>query len=588
MFVSFREGLRHVAVAAMLVVVAGVATSPAQAKRHALVVGNDAYQSISKLEKAVNDAEAVGAALRALGYEVDVGVNLSGRQMSRKLSALERRITPGDEVFFFFAGHGVAIGAENYLLPVDIPKPTDGELGLVRDESHGADAIVRRIQRAGAKVAFVVLDACRDNPFAAEGLRNIGTSRGLTRLDAPPGVFVLFSAGIGQAALDRLPGNDVDPNSVFTRSLLPLLTTPGLTYINIAKRVQSDVSQLAASVRHRQVPAYYDQIIGEAVLKAGTAPAIDPVQDQLARLQAELARLKDAQQEPDVAMLDTGTSETTSDQNACTGNAVAVSRSSGSTTCITPGSGDSFQDCADCPEMVVVPAGSFMMGSPASEEGRNSNEGPQRRVTIAQPFAVGKFEVTFAEWDACVSAGECQHKPVDEGWGRGRMPVINVSWIDAKSYLRWLSGRTGKRYRLLSEADWEYAARAGTTTPFWWGSSISADRANYDGNFTYGGSRKGPYRKRTVPIDEFAANPWGLHQVHGNVWEWVEDCYEANYDGAPSNGSARTAYGCSRRVIRGGSWDLIPQNLRSANRDGIHPAFRDFSFGFRVARTLNP
>ena len=155
--------------------------------------------------------------------------------------------------------------------------------------------------------------------------------------------------------------------------------------------------------------------------------------------------------------------------------------------------------------MVVVPAGEFMMGSPAGEEGRSDDEGPQRKVTIAKPFAVGKFEVTFAEWDACVAAGGCKHKPDDQGWGRGKRPVINVSWDDiTKEYLPWLSRKTGKTYRLLTEAEWEYAARAGTTTPFSTGQTITPEQANFNGNYTYGGSAKGAVpaedgRGRLVP-----------------------------------------------------------------------------------------
>jgi formylglycine-generating enzyme required for sulfatase activity len=172
---------------------------------------------------------------------------------------------------------------------------------------------------------------------------------------------------------------------------------------------------------------------------------------------------------------------------------------------------DTFKDCPECPEMVVVPAGKFTMGSPANEEGRDDDEGPQRQVTIAKPFAVGKFEVTFAEWDACVVTSGCKHKPEDKGWGRGNRPAINVSWDDiTKEYLPWLSRKTAKQYRLLSGAEWEYAARAGTTTPFWWGSSISSAQANYDGSKTYGRGFRGDYRNKTVPVDSFEPNPWGF------------------------------------------------------------------------------
>ena len=258
------------------------------------------------------------------------------------------------------------------------------------------------------------------------------------------------------------------------------------------------------------------------------------------------------------------------------------------------------QACLFCPEMVVVPAGNFSMGSTSSEIAAvkkefNSNwydnEGPQHRVTIQRPFAVGRFAVTFAEWDACLADGGCNgHKPSDQGWGRDKQPVINVSWDDAKGYAAWLSRKTGKTYRLLSEAEREYAARAGTTTAFWWGPSISTRQANYDGNFSYAGSPKGEYRQRTLPVDSFEANPWGLYQVHGNVWEWMEDCWHDSYQGAPGDGSA-WATNCSdagRRVVRGGSWYSYPRFLRSANRYWFTTVDRVSFLGFRLARTLNP
>ena len=230
--------------------------------------------------------------------------------------------------------------------------------------------------------------------------------------------------------------------------------------------------------------------------------------------------------------------------------------------------GREFQDCDECPKMVVVPAGAFRMGSPSSEADRNEDESPQHRVTIPAAFAVGKYEVTFAEWDACVSAGGCGgYRPADRGWGRGQRPAINVSWRDAKAYVAWLSDKTGEQYRLLSEAEWEYAARAGTTGPFHFGSTISTDQANYNGNHTYGSGRKGVYRKKTVPVGSFPANAFGLHDMHGNAREWVEDCWHGSYASAPRDGSAWTS-GCDggQRVLRGGSWSNGPWYLRSADR----------------------
>jgi formylglycine-generating enzyme required for sulfatase activity len=225
-----------------------------------------------------------------------------------------------------------------------------------------------------------------------------------------------------------------------------------------------------------------------------------------------------------------------------------------------PGSAKTFRDhladgqpCAACPDMVVVPAGSFVMGSPANEEGRGENEDPQHKVMLAVPFAVGQFAVTFQQWDACVAAGGCNaYRPYDITQTRGNLPVIDVNRSDAKADAAWLSTRTGKSYRLLTEAEGEYVTRAGTTTPFWWGSSISKGRANYDSS--YGLAGFAPVQ-RTAPVDAYAPNSWGPYQVHGNIWEWTEDCWNNDYLGAPTDGSAWTAGDCSIGVLRGGSWD---------------------------------
>lgn len=254
-----------------------VATSPAEAKRIALVVGNDAYTQLPALQRAAADARAVGATLTSdLGFEVIVVENQDRRAMNLALARLEKSIAPGDEVFFFFAGHGVAVGSENFLLPVDMPMPDPGEEGLVRNEGHSADAVLRAIRARGAATVFMVLDSCRNNPFAERGTRDIGFARGLARMDPPTGVFVLFSAGIGQQALDRLSASDSDPNSVFTRKFLPLLRTPGLSHVTMAKKLQEEVASLARSAGYTQEPAYYDQIIGTVVLKEGPAQSLAP------------------------------------------------------------------------------------------------------------------------------------------------------------------------------------------------------------------------------------------------------------------------------------------------------------------------
>jgi formylglycine-generating enzyme required for sulfatase activity len=249
-----------------------------------------------------------------------------------------------------------------------------------------------------------------------------------------------------------------------------------------------------------------------------------------------------------------------------------------------------FRDCPNCPEMVTLPAGEFLMGSAESERGRGKDEGPQHKVTFAKPFAAGKFEVTFAEWDACVADGGCTQKPSDETWGRGRHPVINVSWQDATEFAAWLSKKTGKPYRLLSEAEWEYAARGQTkatgSTPFSTGATINYQQANYDANFTYNGSPPGLYRQRTVDVGSLPHNAFGLHEMHGNVWEWVQDCYKPSYEGAPDDGSAVITKDCNLHILRGGAWNYYPKLLRSAYRYATAPDVRMNNAGFRVARDL--
>ena len=189
---------------------------------------------------------------------------------------------------------------------------------------------------------------------------------------------------------------------------------------------------------------------------------------------------------------------------------------------------------------------------------------------------------------AWTMAAAAATSPDDRGWGRGDRPVINVNWNDAKAYVKWLSKKTGKEYRLLSEAEREYVARAGTTTPFWWGSSITPDQANYDGSADpyKGGGAKGEYRQKTLPVKSFKPNPWGLYQVHGNVWEWVEDCWNANYDSVPGDAAPVASGDCSQHPVRGGSWQTSPSFLRAAVRFGELPSLKNGVVGFRLARTL--
>ncbi len=237
------------------------------------------------------------------------------------------------------------------------------------------------------------------------------------------------------------------------------------------------------------------------------------------------------------------------------------------------------------PEMVVIPAGSFRMGCVSGQDCRDA-ELPVHEVTIPEAFAVSRYEVTFAEWDACVVGGGCGgYSPDDRGWGRGTRPVINVSWDDAQAYVSWLSTQTGEPYRLLSEAEWEYVARAGSETAYSWGDAIGTNRANC-GDYGPPDTCADQW-EYTAPVGSFAANAFGVHDMHGNVGEWVEDCWHRSYAGAPTDGSAWLSRDCLR-VLRGGSWFNHPRSLRSADRNRITSGNRDISLGFRVARTLTP
>lgn len=247
--------------------------------------------------------------------------------------------------------------------------------------------------------------------------------------------------------------------------------------------------------------------------------------------------------------------------------------------------GDVFQDCPDCPEMVVIPSGSFQMGSPKDELQFSNADGPQHRVTIPV-FAMSKTEVTFAQWNACVADGGCDHTPDSEGWAKGTRPVINVNWNDAQQYVAWLSHKTGEEYRLPSESEWEYAARAGTTTRFNTGDCITTDQANFNGDRPASGCPKGRERGRTVPVGYFPANAFGLHDMHGNLWELVQDCWNDSYREAPSDGSAWMGGNCGYASMRGGSHGTVGDFLRSAYRNWTFRDRRTDSVGFRPARSL--
>jgi formylglycine-generating enzyme required for sulfatase activity len=565
----------------------------AEAAKRALVVGVNVYDNLgadSQLEKAVNDARAMARAFKSLGFEVEIIENADRRSFNRTWSKFLERLEPRDVAAFQYSGHGVEIDGANYLVLRDAPKPELGAKTMMMSESIAVDRLLREMQERRPQVSLLILDACRNNPFDVSGKRAFGGAGGLARVDPPEGAFVMLSAGARQSALDRLSGADPDQNSIYTRKLLPLLTKPGLSLVDVAQEVRAGVRDLAISAEHEQTPAYYDQLTGKFYLAGEGQPGggqagsdeLAQREEALRRRESELERRERERQGREQAQTASLTLPAKPQVENTTSSAVGVWQD-----VIAHKVEETFRDCPKCPEMTVVPAGEFMMGSPKDEPERYDDEGPQHKVTISKPFAVGRHSVTFAEWDACAADGGCgEDEPSDQGWGRGDRPVINVTWQDAQLYVKWLSRKTGKTYRLPSEAEREYFTRAGTSTPFWWGASVTPEQANYDGSVDpyKGGGRKGESRKTTLPVKAFAANPWGLYQVHGNIWEWTEDCYHPDYQGAPTDGSARTGAACANHTLRGGSRINGPKAVRSAIRM-MWGAKGDFA-GFRVVRAF--
>ena len=555
-----------------------VAPLPAfAAGRVALVMGNGAYTQTSPLANPVNDARAVGEALKRIGFDVKVLENLDEDAMDDALGEFEEKSVGADVALLFYAGHGMEMNGANYLIPVDARLAS---ASAVSRETVALDSVLAAMANAGTRI--VILDACRNNPFvrSMRGARRANVrSGGLAAVASGEGLLVAYAAGAGEVAAD----GDGSENSPYTTALLKHLGRP----VDVRRMFGYVGAEVRASTGDQQ-PFIYNSLSGESLYLVGDDDdiVITGGNDAViaARLQQETSFWDSIENSTDAADFDSYL------RAYPNGRFALLARHRLAELTDPPiGAGEAFRDCDGCPEMVVIPAGTFTMGSPASEDGRfDDDEGPQHRVTVSS-FALGATEVTFDEWETCVRGGGCgEYRPDDRGWGRGARPVINVNWNDAQAYVRWLSRETGESYRLPSEAEWEYAARAGTTTPFHTGTTISTDQVNYDGNYTYGSGRRGTYRERTTSVGTFAPNAFGLHDVHGNVWEWVEDCWHEDYEGAPRDGAAWTSGGdCGGRVLRGGSWNDAPRSLRSAARSWITTGHRDYFAGFRVARTLD-
>jgi formylglycine-generating enzyme required for sulfatase activity len=563
--------------------------------RVALVIGNGAYQNVKRLPNPPNDANDVAAALRRLGFEIILATDLDENGMVDAIIRLARAARTADVALFYYSGHALQFNGINYLVPVDAKLTDEMDLRrMVRIDEIVSDLLTAKNLR------ILILDSCRSNPFAEQLSRSIETTkatplhRGLAKIDAPQGMIVAYATQAGQTAEDGEGGN-----SPYTTAFLTHIEEQD-EIANIFREVSEEVYE---TTKHSQLPELSLSLTGRFYLRGKVTPTlsaskpndacaaaadhwhsaeaigtIDALQDHLTRFPtcefAVLAQVK----------IDTLRKQ------SCGEFVIAASLSSRAPCPLTQAGErslkpkDEFKECDKCPEMVVVPAGRLTMGSLKDELARSSDEGPQHLVTIARPFAVGKYHVTVNQFAAFV----------DETGYRGTSdcvvdfkqtasdPAVCVGWDDARAYVRWLAKKTGKGYRLLSEAEWEYAARAGTTMRYFFGND-DEDMCRY-GN----AAGKCDGYDYTSPAGSFLPNDFGLYDMHGNAWQWVEDCYHDSYIGAPSDGSAWSCANCSIHVLRGGSWYYDRRYLRSAIRNKNSANVRNDNYGFRLGRTLAP
>ncbi|MDH3658745.1 MAG: SUMF1/EgtB/PvdO family nonheme iron enzyme [Alphaproteobacteria bacterium] len=494
----------------------------------------------AKLDNAVRDADLIGDALVDAGFEVTRVLNPKKRELRSAVNALfEKLRVAGDDAvgLFYFAGHGSQgqppdeRDVDNFLIPIGADLQTEIDLA---DEALGLSLVSAKLSSASSARVVIILDACRN--FALPLRTRSGfTPRGLAEARASPNTAIAYATTPGGVASDGPRGGNGPYAKALAKELRAARNRP---LDDIFREVGRSVYQ---ATNERQLPwvatsFFYKPIHIRPDPENATRP--EPVQ--------------------------------------------------------APAS--PFHDCPHCPEMVVIPGGGFLMGSADGEPGRSRNEGPQRRVEI-RSFALGKYEVTFADWRTCIEGGGCSHQPEMGAGETDRHPVSNVSWHDVRGYVAWLSAETGETYRLPSEAEWEYATRGGENARFFWGDDV-AQACDYANGYDQTSLKKFDYALNaltcddghagTAPVGSFAPNGFDLHDLSGNVWEWVEDVYHDTYRGAPEDGSAWISGDDAVRVLRGGSWNFIASSLRSAKRDWEEPIFRSNTTGFRVARDLGP
>jgi formylglycine-generating enzyme required for sulfatase activity len=694
--------MRLVAAFACAVMLMAFGTLPSHAeKRVALVIGNGAYRNAPPLPNPRNDAEDVSAALKRVGFETIVALNLDKKGMDDATIRFARAAHDADVAIFYYSGHAMQFAGSNYLIPVDAKLVDEADLRRMTR----VDEIVADLQQA-RNLRILVLDSCRDNPLADELKRSIGLTRaasmqrGLARIDTPYGMIVAYSTQSGQTAEDGIGRNSpytaaflshieareevgtifrhvtADVYEATGRRQLPELSLSLIGEFYLRERPQTqtvEAAQAWAAVKDTMSLAVLEDFIsryggtlygtlararleevkkiqaslptqpttsvqpsgqeGSSVVsgllnwfsKPATAPASTAPSTTVATVAPPMIPAQQPATSPKPAVI----APPVQPVSPCKSDATIVSlsvRPAGPLSSVeecTLKPKDVFKECDKCPEMVVVAAGSFTMGSRASEAGHNADEGPQHSVTIPKLFAVGKFHVTVDQFAAFVA--ESGYNDEQRYWGHvyldcltfegevtsrerswrspgfaqtGSHPAVCVNWDTARAYVAWLSRKTGRSYRLLTEAEWEYAARAGTSTRYFFGDN-DKDFCRYGNGADQSAIKSVGFDKGgkipcsdgyayTAPVGAFRPNAFGLYDVHGNAWQWLEDCWHESYTGAPADGSAWTWGDCGWRVLRGGNWFSDPRYLRSASRISFPTYYWRNGAGVRVGRTLGP
>jgi formylglycine-generating enzyme required for sulfatase activity len=554
----------------------------------ALVIANGAYRDAPLANPAV-DAVIIAESLKRIGFAVTVKTNVDLDGFEQAMSDFAEASKGAEVALFYFAGHGFSVAADgvqqNLLMTTSSNFQAKTEMSL-RQGGEPLDHVEETII-GHARATLIFIDACRNVPALAH--RGIG-SRGFAPIDesSSEGAYVILSTRQGMTAQDGEAGQ----GSPFARAVAATLPTAGLriedAYARIRKKVSGETNgqQLPDAVRS-------DLPEGGVVLMGGGGPQSPAA--------ASLEASPPAASQPPIASLESNPAVGSPSPPPSAPAPIPAAEPPAAAIPIGPPpqvaandpGGEAFKECDECPDMVVVPSGNAMLGSPPGESGRQTFEAAPHLVDIAKPFAVGRYAVTFAQWDACYAEGACGHRRLgDLDFGRGKRPAIFATWAEAQLYVEWLKRKTGQPYRLLSEAEWEYAARGCRNSkcayaPFWFG-AIKPEFAVYDSRRSYDGSPKATARLKTEPVDSGPANPFGLYNMLGNVRQWTEDCWNPSPSIVASNGAPVLSGDCSARTTRGGSWADDPAKLRAAARDYESVDEGSERIGFRVARDLGP